>query len=397
MKKVYLPLILAGAMVSCDQGLEESGMDANMGDIGLKTASAQQVSVQAEPLRKVDRDDRTINEISFPATHNTYNYKGSTFSKSNVFDDMPEQFEKGIRAVEIDIHEKRTWFKKDVSVYHGKMTNGFNGSRLAHYVLAEITEFIEDNPQEIVFLKFETTVSGSTLDKEIREAGLDEHIYEYDESNPYPTKEEVVASGKRVVITRHIDGSAYGRALDRHTFGGGYSDNGDHKPQSSPSEKKFFSVERYGITGTFGYGDADRAKYLNHPSRLAPFVDDVWKLNGKKPWRVIVDFPSVHSGNYYTVIRELNDKEMLKGEIRTADGNLLLKKDGKLINWTWECQYAEEMVTAKTSAEFSFPMNDGETVTIRPVSDEYTFVPASLTVTNDNTSDLMQVFTAVPK
>ncbi len=382
MKKSFLMFAIASSIVSCstDNVLQEN-------------ISLEQQNKSSNTILEVPRSARKLYEIANPATHNTYNYKGR-FRFSNVFDDMPKQFDKGIRAVEIDIHEKINLnpFKgNDISVYHGKFTNGANKSRLAHYVLREITDFIEANPSEIVYLKFETTVSGKEIDKVIKKAGLDKHIYRGIASNPYPTPQEVISSGKRVLITRQIGGSKYGPSLPRHTFGGGHVDNGDHKPQSSPSNSKYFSIERYGITPGLGFGDADKAKYLNHPSRLAAFVDDVWKLNGKKPWRVIVDFPSVHNNNYYKVMKALNEKEMLKTEIRDSKGKLLSNK-----HWSWQCQYSNETVTARTSAEASFPLNDNETVTIRPTSSSYRFEPESVTISNQNNTDYKQIFTAIP-
>ncbi|WP_196890486.1 phosphatidylinositol-specific phospholipase C domain-containing protein [Aureivirga marina] len=349
-------------------------------------------------LQEIPMEDRRIHEITNPSTHNSYN-DTHKYEKSNVFDRLPDQFKKGIRAIEIDIHKRINLFKSDdISVYHGKPTNGFNGTRLAHYVLREITDFVKDNPNEIVYLKFETTVSGSDIDKEIRKADLDDYIYNYNSSNPYPKPEEVTATGKNVIITRDIGSEYGGSALPRHTFGGGYSDKDKNKPQSSPSEKKFFTVEYYHITKTFGYGDSKQQRWLNGEGRLPKFVDEVWKLNGKKPWRVIVDFPSLNDGFYYQEIKRVNERQMLKVKIHDGDGNLLLKdKDGKLITWKWDTSYNGNEVVATTSAEASFPMKKSETVIIQPTSDKYFFVPPYLEVTNDGTTDLLQNFVAFPK
>ncbi|BDD08624.1 hypothetical protein FUAX_10560 [Fulvitalea axinellae] len=395
--RTFIASLCAGVLLaSCAQEFD-AGPSAQKSQIPTPGLAQAELSVTASPLQMVDRSDRKINEISFPCTHNSYNDDSGVFDNGNVSQGMPTQFARGIRAVEVDIHERRSWFKKNVSVYHGKISNGINGSRLAHYVLREVTDFVEDNPDEIVFLKLETTVSASKLDKEIRKAGLDKHVFVRDPQNPYPTKAEVVASGKRVVFTRQIDGSQYGESLDRHKHGSGETDKEDHTPQASPSDKRFFAFNYYSITSLFGYGDKDAAKYLNNPSRLAPFADDVWKLNGKKPWCLTVDYPSVHNGHYYDVIEALNEKGMLKGQILDSDGDLLMKNNGSVITWTWQCQYSDETVTAKTSADFSFPMKESETVTITPVSDTYNFTPASLTVTNGNVQDVFQAFTATPK
>ncbi|WP_196890483.1 phosphatidylinositol-specific phospholipase C domain-containing protein [Aureivirga marina] len=349
-------------------------------------------------LQRIPISERRIHEIINPSTHNSYN-DHDKYEKSNVFDRIPTQLSKGIRGVEIDIHKKVNLFKgDDISVYHGKVSNGINGSRLAHYVLREITDFAKDNPNEIIYLKFETTVSGGDIDKEIREAELDKYIYDYNPNNPYPKPEEIIATGKNVVITRHIDGSQYGVSLDRHTFGGGYEHNSSHNPQTNPSANKFFSVEYYAITSTFGYGDSHEQKYLLGEARLPEFVDKVWKLNGKKPWRIIVDFPSVHNDYFYQIVNELKSRQMLKAQVYDKYGNLFMNdENGKLITWKWMCTYNNAKNDAKTSAEASFPMKKGETVTIQPYSDDYYFVPPILEVTNDGTTDLLQNFVAIPK
>ena len=392
-KKNGFLILTMSSFLSCTQNDWEEipAENESINNNNIKSVSAS--------LTRESRSDRRINEIAFPATHNSYNYS-PRFEKSNVFEEMPTQFEKGIRAVEIDIHRKPKYglfgsiSGYDTSVFHGQDSKGINGCRLAHYVLAEITEFLEDNPNEIVFLKFETTAPSNRLDQEIEEADLDDHIYNYDPvNNPYPTKQEIIESGRRCVITRHIDGSDYGTSLDRHTFGGGHTSRSDATPQSSPSNKKYFSVEHYGITSTFGYGDSDDAKYFQDPSRLGTFVDEVWKLNGKKPWRVIVDFPCVKNNNYYSVMEDLENQTMLKFEIRRDNGEIFKDwDDGSVKTITWNCQFGNQNVTAKSSGEGSFPMKNGETVTLTPTCAGYSFEPASITITNENTQDYKQVF-----
>ncbi|WP_196890485.1 phosphatidylinositol-specific phospholipase C domain-containing protein [Aureivirga marina] len=375
------------------EGTDLSNSDENFENKRFTNSSGLNIDLQEIPI-----EDRRIHEITNPSSHNSFN-DTHKYEKSNVFDRLPDQFRKGIRAIEIDIHKKVNIFSSDdISVYHGKASNGLNGSRLAHYVLEEVTDFVKDNPNEIVFLKFETTVSGSDIDKEIREAGLDKYIYTYNSSNPFPKPEEVTATGKNVIITRDVGLQYGGSALPRHTFGGGFSDKDKNNPQTSPSEKKFFSVEYYHITKTFGYGDSKQQRWLNGEGRLPKFVDEVWKLNGKKPWRVIVDFPGINDGFYYDEIKRVNERQMLKAHIYDENGNLFTKDDnGQLITWKWMCTYGGDKNDAKTSSEASFPMKKGETVTIQPYSDDYYFVPPILEVTNDGTTDLLQNFVAVPK
>ncbi|MDR6241468.1 phosphatidylinositol-specific phospholipase C domain-containing protein [Aureibacter tunicatorum] len=392
-------LVVIAWLAACSSPMEDlNSIDDNRDYSTL----SKNPSINSQVYELVPQEERKLFEISFPCTHNSYNYKGR-FEKSNVFDNLPSQFQKGIRAIEIDVHEKSTYHfpfkvKKDISVYHGKATNGANGSRLAHYVLEEVRDFILENPKEMVFLKFETTVSGSQIDKLMDKSGLSGLVFDQIKTNPYPTKEDVIASGKRIIITRQIGNSRFSPSLPRHTAGGGYSDNSDHNPQSQPSENKYFSMQYYGITSVAGYGDADRAKYLNHPSRLGEFVDQTWKLNGKKPWRVIVDFPSVHNNHYYEVIEEMNERAIAKVRIVDESGNIMMKDGSNLYHWNWECAYENGVVMAKTSGECNFPIKAYETITLKPVSNQFDFVPKQVVISHDdNKNDYLVSFIATRK
>ena len=125
---------------------------------------------------------------------------------------------------------------------------------------------------------------------------------------------------------------------------------------------------------------------INEPQALLKLAETAWKLNGKKVWRLEVDFPDI--GDVYGVADTLNSWNILKGEVR--------HRNEILPEVTWDCQYSmgEGDVQTTTYGRFAFPMKPNETVTVTPSHPDFVFSPASLAITNTDGQDITQMFEA---
>ncbi len=324
--------------------------------------------------------DLPINEITFPATHNSFNASNDGFSMPNTHWTIEEQLTRGIRCFEIDIHYQQYGLflhNKRRRIFHSQYTNGILGSTSVDQQFTRLREFLENNPNEIIFLKIEKTISQEDLTAEFNENGLTQYFYNGDGEN-VPTVREIVESGKQICGTNGVG----------HDLGWGFvyegTPTGKERPSEiqthdamydEPSPIQFWTCNTYLETDDIGTGSQNDASYCNNYNWLLDYVTECWKLNGQKTWRLIVDFPSI--GDVNGVANTINSYKMLKGTVYVDD------EIADAVNW--DCQYSlGNDVSTATYGKFNFPVKPEETVTITPQLDGYEFQPSSVSVNFNN-------------
>ena len=336
--------------------------------------------------------DLPINEITFPATHNSFNASNDGFSLPNTHWTIEEQLARGIRCFEIDIHYQQYGLflhNKRRRVFHSQYTNGILGSTSVDQQFTRLREFLEANPNEIIFLKIEKTISQEDLNAEFNENGLTQYFYNGDGEN-VPTVRELVESGKRICGTNGVgSGNGWGFVYEG-------TPHGKQKPSEiqtydamydEPSPIQFWTCNMYLEDDLHGAGSEGDASYCNNYNWLLNYVEECWRLNGQKTWRLIVDFPSI--GDVNGVANTINSYKMLKG-IVYVDGAV-----ADSVNWN--CQYSlESEIMTSTYGKFNFPVKPNETVTITPQLEGYEFQPESISVNfNDFDENPLEIF-AIP-
>lgn len=324
--------------------------------------------------------DLPINEISFPSTHNTFNASNDGFALPNTHWTIEEQLERGIRGLEIDVHYQQTGIKPDdikKRIYHSEPTNGILGSTSVDLQFGRIREFLEKNPNEILFLKIEKTISLEDLHEEFEENGLMQYFYQGD-GEYIPTVRELVESGKRICGTNGV-GEEIGWGFSYEGTPTGKDDPSEIENYDAmynpPSPKQFWACNAYLEQDLLGTGSEDDAAYCNDYNWLLNYVTECWKLNGQKTWRLIVDFPSI--GDVNSVANTLNSYKMLKGSVY-IDGAVADSVE-------WNCQYSKGFeVNTWTHGNFNFPVQQDEKVIITPKLDGYRFHPNKISVNFDN-------------
>ncbi len=193
---------------------------------------------------------RDLDRVAFPATHNSYagaNYPGFLFPEQD--NTIPQQLQAGIRGLWIDTYYgvpgRRVY--TDTSKLDPALIAQINqelgpkfaaaGARIrsqiakppagaetriylchgfcelgavdAEKTFREIAQFLDQNPREVLVIDLEDYTSPEDTQEVIEEAGLAEHVYKGPQGPPWPTLEEMIDSGGRVLlVAEHMTGGA---------------------------------------------------------------------------------------------------------------------------------------------------------------------------------------------
>jgi len=194
--------------------------------------------------------DRALDEVAFGATHNSYagaNYKGFLFPEQD--NKIPQQLEAGVRGLWIDtyygIPGKRVYTdtsKLDPAlIAQIRQTLGKKfyeaGNRLraqiakppadakpriylchgfcelgavdAKKTFEEIAEFMAENPREVLIIDIEDYTTPEDTQALIEKTGLADYIYKGPQGPPWPTLQEMIDSGGRILlVAEHMEGGA---------------------------------------------------------------------------------------------------------------------------------------------------------------------------------------------
>lgn len=281
--------------------------------------------------------DRAYDEVAYAATHNS-------MSSPHVVPVWPEhdshlraQLDAGVRALLIDT---KYWDPVDgadaltgrldpsslpipaavadtVVRLLGDAIDGRPGTFLCHNScmfgaqplvdgLADIREFLDDNPDEVVTLIIQDEISVADTETAFEDAGLMPDVYEHD-GGDWPTLGEMIDSGERLVVFAENEGpppSWYANAFE------------------SMQETPFLVLERDAFTCDPARGDPDATLFqLNHwVQRVAPDPADAAVVNaydfllararecqeerGLLPNFIAVNFYSI--GDLFAVVDTLN-------------------------------------------------------------------------------------------
>ena len=191
--------------------------------------------------------DLTLNQVAFAGTHNSFSAADSPgWFIVNQRHDIARQLKDGVRLLLLDPHygiedsagRVRTDFEAEgrdrnrvvkalppetlaaAERLAGNIgirgTDGEQGVYLCHTVcelgatkmsvaLADLKQFLDRNPGEVVILFIEPYVPPAEIDRELEQAGLAERTAEIDRSQPLPTLGELVRSDRRLVVLTEKD------------------------------------------------------------------------------------------------------------------------------------------------------------------------------------------------
>ena len=153
--------------------------------------------------------ERRYNEVVYPMTHNAHAYRPvfSTLSANQNFD-ITTQLNDGVRGLGIKVYHENhpDCGEPGLYVYHGFP---FLGCEPYAKVLDEIADFMDANLSEVITITIEGSATIEQIAQGFNENGrLPNYMHTQPFNESWPTLEEMILSGKRLVVLTDESNSA---------------------------------------------------------------------------------------------------------------------------------------------------------------------------------------------
>ncbi|MFH2007597.1 MAG: hypothetical protein ABI333_13510 [bacterium] len=145
--------------------------------------------------------DRRFDQVAYATTHNAMSNEDDGWISPNQLHGITRQLVDGVRGLMLDIHYEGD----EVFLCHGFCAAG---SLPLVDGLAELREFLDAQPREVITIIFESYVSAADTAATFSEAGLDGRAHAQDPADPWPTLGELINAGTPLVVfTDHEGGT----------------------------------------------------------------------------------------------------------------------------------------------------------------------------------------------
>jgi hypothetical protein len=281
----------------------------------------------------VELCDRPANEVAYVATHNAMSISDYGWLWPSHDGTITDQLDAGVRALLIDTHYADTVEKIEAALadmpkpaqvvaeetieagdFEGKGPGSYLchmvcglGARVFNDTLSEIAAFMEANPREVLFVIIQDDVSPEDTAIALREAGLEQYIYDHPVGQPWPTLGAMIDSGKRLVVMAEEEGpppSWYQNVWD-NTMETPYTfinyDDFSCEPNRGGAEAPFFLLNHWIQRGAPNRVDA---AIVNEYDFLLARSQQCAEERGKMPNFVAINF--YQNGDVFDVVDTLN-------------------------------------------------------------------------------------------
>lgn len=139
--------------------------------------------------------DRPLDRVTFATTHNSAasTAAGFTVFNANQVHDLRRQLDDGIRGMMLDVTE----FEGAAWLCHGPCGLG----KLLHTeALVTLGEFLDANPDEVLFIIYEDSTTADAIAADWQAVGLESLLFTKTDRT-WPTLGEMIDAGTRVVVT----------------------------------------------------------------------------------------------------------------------------------------------------------------------------------------------------
>ncbi len=240
--------------------------------------------------------DKKFNEVSMVMTHNAFNAGNDGFNLPNQTFGVKRQLQDGVRGFMLDIYE----VDGVIEVYHSFQ---FLGSRPLAEVMQDIKDFMDENPNEVLAIIYQSAVNPSLLESELTAGGLLPYLHKQILGEDWPTLQEMIDSGERLVIFSESDDGLPGQDWYHyawaHTFDTDYS-------YAAPSEfhcgvnrgsidNSLYLINHW-ITTPLGVGDSLQAATVNANPFLIDRLLQCQEETGRFPNFIGLDFYHIGDG-----------------------------------------------------------------------------------------------------
>lgn len=243
---------------------------------------------------------RRFDEVAHPTTHNAMSNADDGWVAPNQEHGIARQLADGVRALMLDTH----LFRDEPYLCHSRCEFG---RKSLEEGLSEIGDFMEGHPDEVLSIIFESNVTAAQTETAFVASGLIRYVHAQPADDAWPTLEEMIVSGERMVVFTDSEG---GSPVWYH----------DVWKYAWETHFHFETVEE--LSCAINRGDARHSLFIfNHfltsPVALPSLAEQInydpllgerarqcWTESGRIPNFVTVDFYSI--GDLFTVVDGIN-------------------------------------------------------------------------------------------
>jgi hypothetical protein len=252
--------------------------------------------------------DRRYDEVAYATTHNAFAASSEGWVFANQTPGLSQQLADGVRGLMLDVWEWPTGSHVPY-LCHGTCELGQTPGLREPLVdgLTRIRAFLDAHPAEVVTLILESYVSAADFAAAFAASGLLPYALAHTIGTPWPTLEQMIDAGSRVVVLTDSGGGAYPWYLP--VFGVAFETDFDN---ATPAD--FSCVDNRGSPGSDLFilnhfltqllGQPALADLVNHEPYFGDRARECWRFQGRIPNFVTVDFYEI--GDLLAVTRSLN-------------------------------------------------------------------------------------------
>lgn len=248
---------------------------------------------------------KRYNEVAYLTTHNAFNAGDDGFNLPNQTHGLTQQLNEGVRALMLDVYDEGGI----ATVYHGFT---WLGTTTLESNFNEIKAFLDANPNEVVTFLFETYISANLMDTVLTQTGLKPLLHVQELGEPWPTLQEMIDSGKRLVFFSDHNNAQPGQDWYHYMWSFVVETNWENHALSDFScdfnrgsaNNDLFILNHFATDANLGTGRTDFAAQANSFNYFQSRAVQCWEENDKFPNFPTVDFYEL--GNTLEVVDSLN-------------------------------------------------------------------------------------------
>ncbi len=248
---------------------------------------------------------KRYDKVAYLTTHNAFNSEEGGFNLPNHTYGITRQLQDGVRALMIDVYDVSGF----ATVYHGF---SFLGTASLESQLLEIKTFLDANPNEVVTIIFESYINAAMMNASFSSVGLLGMLHEQSPEDDWPTLQEMIDSGKRLVVLSDDNDAAPGQgwyhyvwdfAVETPFSNNSLSDFNCNFNRGDP-ENDLFILNHFATDPSLGVGRTDLSLQANQFDFFFNRAVACWNETGKFPNFPTVDFYEL--GDALQVVDSLN-------------------------------------------------------------------------------------------
>lgn len=249
--------------------------------------------------------DKRFNDVAYLTTHNAFNAEEDGFNLPNHTYGLTRQLNDGVRGLMIDVYDEGGV----ATVYH---TLTLLGTATLESNLTEIKDFLDANPNEVVTIIFECYADFELIETAFINTELLDYTLEQDLGEMWPTLQEMIDDGKRLVVLSDRNDAPPGEDWYHYVW-----DYAVETPFSNNSNADFtcefnrgdesndlFILNHFATDENVGIGRIDLAELANEFDFFYNRAQACQSVLGKFPNFPTIDFHEV--GEPFRVVDSLN-------------------------------------------------------------------------------------------